>query len=151
MVQKLKDYVKKQNLNLIYSIIVSVLIVIFVEVINSNKFQNPFWEITDGISFFSGISLLIFVLTPIMFGLITTDKEGSVVVGVVPITSILLYTNFISGSHMGMILKGIAYTGSLAVIGGVEGYLASTKRIEYIFIAVCLGILWILVFLTCGF
>ena len=117
--------------------------------------MSPYFKIFGdyeaGISYaISTITILIFPIAPIIYGRITGDEIGSIVVGVIPIVIVLFYGNFILGStyHISRILKVIAYTGSLAFIGGVEGYFASKKKIEHLLIAICLGILWISVFLS---
>jgi len=96
------------------------------------------------------ITILIFPLAPIIYGRVTKDQVGSIIVGVIPIVVISFYGNFILGntSQMSRILRVIDYTGSLAIIGGLEGYFASKKRRRYILIAIFSGILWILVFLS---
>ena len=94
------------------------------------------------------ITILICPIAPIIYGLATKDQVGSIIVGVIPIVAVLFCANFIIGntSHISRILSVIGYAGSLAIIGGVEGYFASKKRIEHLLIAICSGIVWTLAF-----
>ncbi|WP_048174459.1 hypothetical protein [Methanosarcina siciliae] len=98
----------------------------------------------------STITILIFPITPIIYGWVTKDKVGSIVVGVTPIIVVLLYGNFILGStyYMNRILKVIVYTGSLATLGGLAGYFSSKREFKYLIISIFFGILWIPVFLS---
>lgn len=142
------NFQKRLLLPLIISFIIFVSVVI-VDV--ASPFFKIFGDYEADIRYaISTITILIFPIAPIIYGWIIKDEVGSIVVGVIPIVAVLFYGNFILGStyHMSRILEVIAYAGSLAIIGGIEGYFASKKRIEHLLIAICLGILWILVFLS---
>lgn len=140
---------KRLILPLIISFIIFAIIVI--DHYMGSPFPKIFGSYETNVKYaVSIITILIFPISPIIYGRITKDELGSIIVGAIPIVAVLFYGNFILGStyHMSRILRVIGYTGSLAIIGGAEGYFASKERIEYILIAICLGILWILAFLN---
>lgn len=146
-VQKMnsKDYI--QNRKFIYSIIVSMLIILFEVSYSTDVFR----EITGNYRpLFGIISFLLLPAAPIIYGWVTKDKVGAIVVGVLPISSILLYGNFILGNvySVSNILKVIAYAGVFTILGGMAGYLASKRRMRDILVAIGLGVVWILVYLS---
>jgi hypothetical protein len=41
----------------------------------------------------------------------------------------------------------LAYFGVLAILGGLEGYFASVKKIEYNILAICCFLFWVVIFI----
>lgn len=144
-IQKLKNYI--QNTNLISSIIVSLLIVVFEVIYGTDTFR----EIAGNYrSFFGIIGLVLMPVSPIIYGLITKDKVGAIVVGIVPISCMLF--KFISESSPHFLWNNIlgvtAYVVVYAILGGTAGYLASKRKAVHLLVAICLSIAWILVYLS---
>ncbi|WP_135605140.1 hypothetical protein [Methanococcoides sp. NM1] len=84
------------------------------------------------------MGLFLLALALIMYGLITRDKIGSVIIGVVPVVGLFLYfelSSIISGEFISMGI--LAYFGILAILAGMEGYFASIKEIQYNILAIC--------------
>ncbi|WIM42134.1 hypothetical protein [Methanosarcina mazei] len=99
------------------------------------------------------ISIFVYPLAPIFYGLQTKDRIGSVIVGTVPILCLfyeLHLNSFIAGNvpETERILDIFTYFGSLAIIGGLEGYYASKEQFDSLIIAVVLAIFWISIFLN---
>lgn len=93
-------------------------------------------------------SLFLLALAPIMYGLITRDKIGSVIIGVVPVIGLFFYfysSSIILGEFISMEI--LAYFGVLATLGGLEGYFASVKKIEYNLLAICCFLFWVVIFI----
>jgi len=144
--QKYTKYI--QNTTLIYSIILSVLIVIFF--MNIDAFEHALEE-TTGNKIALGEMVFLLPVIPIIYGWVTKEKVGGIVVGVVPITSLMIYGH-LSGisTHpqtysLSYILKVIAYIGALDVLGGGAGFLASERKTGYLLVAIGLSIVWVLV------
>jgi hypothetical protein len=80
------------------------------------------------------------------------DKIGSIMIGTVPMVGIIfggLLGLLISGgsSNLAEMVRSIAYVGSLSMAGGLGGYFASKRELKYLLVAICFGILWILILL----
>lgn len=93
------------------------------------------------------IGIFLFPATPIIYGLITRDKIGSVMVGAMPIVGTIIFGMLLSGQlddipDMMQIVYLVAYFGSLSVVGGLEGYFASKGESM---VAIAFGALWVLV------
>ncbi|MDY0387978.1 MAG: hypothetical protein RBT65_12800 [Methanolobus sp.] len=136
---------------LILPLIVAFIIFVIVVTINAlDPLDRMFGG--HGRNFEAIITILIFPVVPIIYGWFTEDDTGAVIVGIVPIVSFLFYGNFVYGNFVlgdkSRILDVTTYAVSLASVGGLGGYFASKRRIEYLFIAICLCVLWILVFFT---
>jgi hypothetical protein len=145
----LQKYTKNiQNTTLIYSIILSVLIVIFF--MNIDAFEHSL-EKTTGNKITLDEMVFLLPVIPIIYGWVTKDKVGGIIVGAVPITSLMIYGHFLGiSTHpytygLSYILKVIAYIGVLDVLGGGTGYLASERKIGHLLVAICLSIAWMLV------
>jgi hypothetical protein len=95
-------------------------------------------------------TFLIFILPmlPLIFGFITRDKIGAVLMGIMPFLGlfsvILLGESNSSISGMRWLTRAIPFWLVLIAIAGLEGYFASTRKMSSIFVAICLYILWIL-------
>lgn len=92
-------------------------------------------------------STLLLPVAPIMYGLITKDKIGSVIIGVVPVVGLFLdiyLSLIISGDFTSM--NTLAFFGILAILGGLEGYFASRKEIQYNILAICCFLFWMVIF-----
>jgi hypothetical protein len=90
--------------------------------------------------------------SPIIYGWIRGDKIGSIMIGTVPMVGIIfggLLGLLISGgsSNLAEMVRSIAYVGSLSMAGGLGGYFASKRELKYLLVAICFGILWILILL----
>ncbi|MCM1986310.1 hypothetical protein [Methanococcoides seepicolus] len=93
-------------------------------------------------------SLFLLALAPIMYGLITRDKIGSVIVGVLPVVGLFLYfysSSIISREFISMEI--LTYFGILVILGGLEGYFASIKEIQYNILAICCFLFWVVFFI----
>lgn len=93
------------------------------------------------------LGLFFLALAPIMYGLITRDKIGSVIIGVVPVVGLFLYfysSSIISGEFISV--ETLVYFGVLAILGGMEGYFTSVKKIEYNLLAICCFLFWTVIF-----
>jgi hypothetical protein len=137
-----------QNTTLIYSIILSVLIIIFF--MNIDAFEHALEE-TTGNKITLGFMAFLLPVIPIIYGWVTKDKVAGIVIGVIPLTSLMIYGHF-SGINthpyiynLSYILKVIAYIGALDVLGGGAGYLASERKTGPLLVAIGLSIAWILV------
>ncbi len=95
---------------------------------------------------------LIFILPilPIIYGIITRNKIGAILIGVLPflgISIMILFMEIIEISSIGRLYNVITFWFTLTVIAGFEGYFASQRKI---LIACGLLILLICVFLFFG-
>jgi hypothetical protein len=107
--------------------------------------KGVYWEYVGTIFFFA------LPAVPIIYGCITKEKIGSILIGVLPFLGF-----FISGfiiSHSGLAdvrlpqIREVLYMLSLICIPGIEGYFASRRGILSVSIAICLYILWFRIFL----
>lgn len=95
----------------------------------------------------------IFVLpaVPIIYGCITKEKIGSILMGVMPFLGVFISSFIISHSGLADVrlpqIREIHYMLSLICIPGIEGYFASRREILSVVIAICLYILWFRIFL----
>ncbi|WP_129598152.1 hypothetical protein [Methanohalophilus profundi] len=117
---------------------------------NIDAFEHALEE-TTGNKIALGEMVFLLPVIPIIYGWVTKDKVGGIVVGVVPITSLMIYGHFLGiSAHpytygLSYILKVTAYIGVLDVLGGGAGYLASERKIGHLLVAICLSIVWMLV------
>lgn len=117
--------------------------------------RDPLRALGGGASIYSPIEfIIVFGLptAPIIYGWIRGDKIGSTMIGTVPMVGIIfggLLGLLISGgsSNLPEMVRSIAYVGSLSMAGGLGGYFASKRELKYLVVAICFGILWILIFL----
>jgi hypothetical protein len=99
-------------------------------------------------------TFLIFILPlfPLIYGYITRDKVGAVLMGVMPFLGlfsvILLGESDFSISSVRWLTRAISFWLVLIIIAGLEGYFASKRKISSLFVAIGLYILWILWFLS---
>ncbi len=99
-------------------------------------------------------TFLIFILPmlPIIYGYITRDKVGAVLMGVMPflgLFSVILFGELDSSiSAMRWLTRAIPFWLVLIIIAGLEGYFASKRKMSALFVAIGLYILWILWFLS---
>jgi hypothetical protein len=91
--------------------------------------------------------MLLLPLAPIIYGLLTGDRIGSVIIGVIPVIGLFL------DIYLGLIVSGefietetLAYFGILIILGGMEGYFASKKEIEYNILSICCFLFWMVIF-----
>ncbi|MCM1987682.1 hypothetical protein [Methanococcoides seepicolus] len=93
-------------------------------------------------------SMFLLPIAPIMYGLITRDKIGSITIGVVPVVGLFLYiylSSIISRDFTR--IDALAFFGILAILGGLEGYFASIKEIQYNILAICCFLFWVVFFI----
>lgn len=142
---------------LILPLIISFIIfvaVVFEDVVS--PYFKIFGDYEAGISYaISTITILIFPITPIIYGWVTKDKVGSIVVGAVPIFVSLFFGNLFFGNliynngfSISRFFTILVYTVSLATLGGLAGYFSSKKEFKYLIISIFFGTLWISVFLS---
>ena len=99
-------------------------------------------------------TFLIFILPlfPLIYGHITRDKVGAILMGVMPfwgLFSVLLFGELDSFlSAMSWLTRAIPFWLVLIIIAGLEGYFASKRKMSSLFVAIGLYILWILWFLS---
>jgi hypothetical protein len=94
------------------------------------------------------VIIFLFPAVPIIYGWITKNEIGAILVGVLPIMGFLLLLNFdyfYPFPDLKRIVEVLAYGGSLSIISGLEGYFASKRMI---LIAILLGALWFFIFLS---
>ncbi|SES68676.1 hypothetical protein SAMN04488587_0582 [Methanococcoides vulcani] len=133
---------------LILSIIISSVIIVITTGVNhlEHALRTTIGDLlTFPIVFFS---MFLLPIAPIMYGLITRDKIGSVIIGVIPVIGLFLniyLSLIISGDFTSM--DTLAYFGILAVLGGLEGYFASIKEIQYNILAICCFLFWVVFFI----
>ncbi len=91
--------------------------------------------------------MLLLPLAPIIYGLLTGDRIGSVIIGVIPVIGLFL------DIYLGLIVSGefistetLAYFGILAILGGLVGYFAARKEIEYNILSICCFLFWMVIF-----
>ncbi|RLG33078.1 hypothetical protein DRN97_05880 [Methanosarcinales archaeon] len=95
-------------------------------------------------------TFLIFILPlfPLIYGYITRDKVGAILMGVMPFwglfSVILLGESDFSISSVRWLTRAIPFWLVLIIIAGLEGYFASKRKISSLFVAIGLYILWIL-------
>ena len=99
------------------------------------------------------ISIFVYPIAPIFYGLQTKNRIGSIIVGTVPILCLfyeLHLNSFIAGNvpETKRIINVFTYFGSLTIIGGLEGYYASKEQFDSLIIAIVLVIFWISIFLN---
>ncbi|WP_240664664.1 hypothetical protein [Methanosarcina sp. MSH10X1] len=109
---------------------------------------------TYGERFETVVSLLIFPVTPIIYGWVVKDKIGAAIVGAVPIFLLLFFGNLFFGNliymdsfNLSRFLTILIYAVSLATLGSLAGYFASKREFKYLIISIFFGVLWISVFL----
>ncbi|HJH27570.1 MAG TPA: hypothetical protein C5S37_12605 [Methanophagales archaeon] len=98
-------------------------------------------------------TIFVFILpaVPIIYGGITKDKIGAILIGVLPFFGLFI-SSFIIG-HSGLAdvrlpqIREFLYMLSLIGIPGIEGYFAARREILPLLIAICLYILWFRIFL----
>lgn len=95
---------------------------------------------------------LIFILPilPIIYGVITKDKIGAILMGALPflgISIMILFMEIIEISSIWRLINVITFWFTLITIAGFEGYFASQRKI---LTACSLCILWIFVFFLFG-
>jgi len=99
-------------------------------------------------------TFLIFILPlfPLIYGYITGDKVGAILMGVLPflgLFSVLLFGELDSSlSAMSWLTRAIPFWLVLIIIAGLEGYFASKRKMSALFVAIGLYILWVLCFLS---
>ena len=96
---------------------------------------------------------LIFILPmfPIIYGVITRDKIGAILMGVMPFFGLFIVALFAasdSSIFMRWLTRAIPFWGTLITIAGFEGYFASQRQKSSFLIACSLYVLWILVFFS---
>jgi len=137
---------------LVSPVVVSLLIIALIELVG--MIGDPFRVESGGASiywlFVETFILFLFPAAPIIYGEITRDRPGSILVGAIPIMGFILLLNFnyfYPSSDLKRIVEVVAYGVSLSAVAGLEGYFASKR--EYL-AAFCLYVLWLFIFLSFG-
>jgi len=113
---------------------------------------DPFRRNGASIFWASVETFLIFILPmlPIIYGYITRDKVASTLMGAMPFSGFFIVTLF-KATHspifMRWLTSAIPFWLVLIIIAGLEGYFASQRKIFSFLVAICLYILYILLFL----
>ena len=119
--------------------------------------RDPLRTLGVGASIYSSIDTIIILglppAAPIIYGWIRGDKIGSMIIGIIPMAGFIfggLLGLLISGgsSNLPEMVRSIAYVGSLSMAGGLAGYFASKRKLKYLLVAICFGILWIFILLS---
>lgn len=146
---------EKMKIKVIRSVIVPLLVSVLIHIFALSVFIFDIFHILPELFevLMVLISIFVYPLAPIFYGLQTKDRIGSVIVGTVPILCLfyeLHLNSFIAGNvpETERILDIFTYFGSLAIIGGLEGYYASKEQFDSLIIAVVLAIFWISIFLN---
>lgn len=97
-------------------------------------------------------TFLIFILPmlPIVYGYLTRDKVGAILMGVMPFFGLFIVALFAasdSSIFMRWLTRAIPFWLTLITLAALEGYFASQRKI---LTACSLYILWILIFLLFG-
>lgn len=132
---------------LILSIVISS--VITITVVGINHFEHALRAAIGDLLTLPIVLFSMFILpvAPIIYGLITRDKSGSTIVGIIPVIGLFFYIYFNSIISREFIsVATLAYFGVLAILGGLEGYFASVKKIEYNILAICCFLFWVVIF-----
>lgn len=110
------------------------------------------WGYVAGIwGFFEIIALLATVSVPVIYGWKTGDAHGAAITGILPVLIVMIILRGISGNFPqtpGLLIEMVIYTGSLCIIGGLEGIFASRRDTKFLGIAFALACLWCFVFLS---
>lgn len=127
---------------------VAALVVLLYPILIDDPLKVPiYWTYVGTIFFF------ILPAIPIIYGCVTKDKIGAILIGVLPFLGFFISSFIISHSGMTDVrlplprIREILYMLSLICIPGIEGYFASRRRILSVSIAICLYILWFRIFL----
>lgn len=138
---------------LVQPLIISFIVVFIVVGLETVDLYRMFG--TYGERFETVVNLLIFPVTPIIYGWIVKDKIGAVIVGAVPIFIILFFGNlffgnliYTNGLSISRFFTILLYAVSLATLGSLAGYFASKKEFKYLVISIFFGIVWISVFFS---
>ena len=93
---------------------------------------------------------ILYSVVPIIYGWVSRDKIGSIIVGVVPTLEFLLLGILILvgtyDADMSRIKMTIIYFGSLAFIGGMGGYFGAKRKKEYLILVIFLSCIWFMIF-----
>lgn len=142
---------------MILPLIISFIIFVIVIIVNiGSPFFRIFGDYEANIKYIiSTITILIFPVTPIIYGWIVKDKIGAIIVGTVPIFILLFFGNLFFGNliynngfSISRFFTILLYAVSLATLGGLAGYFSSKKEFKYLIISIFFGVLWISVFLS---
>lgn len=130
---------------LILPLIISFIIFVIVIIVNiGSPFFKIFGDYEADIKYIiSTITILIFPVTPIIYGWIVKDKIGAIIVGTVPIFILLFFGNLFFGNliynngfSISRFFTILLYAVSLATFGGLAGYFSSKKEFKYFIISI---------------
>ncbi|MCD6210141.1 hypothetical protein CW713_10535 [Methanophagales archaeon] len=135
---------------LVSPVVVSLLIIALIELVG--MIGDPFRVESGGASiywlFVETFILFLLPAAPIIYGWITRDRPGSILVGAIPIMGFILLLNFnyfYPSPDLKRIVEVVAYGVGLSAVAGLEGYFASKRIIP---VAILLGIVWFFIFFT---
>jgi len=149
----LKDKIdtKKLLISLIALLFVSALIIFTAVIFFTNE---TFRTITGGYWSYLEIPVMFMIpAAPLIYGWITRDKIGSIVVGIIPWFGFMMSIAIMSGSIYDFFspikfIELIFYYGIYSIVGGLAGYFASKRDIAYLLIAIILAMGWITIFIS---
>lgn len=143
---------KKALTSLIAALSVSALIMFIAVIFFTNE---PFRTMAGGYWHVLELPVLFMIpATPLIYGWVTRDKIGSVVVGIIPLFGFRMSIMIMSGSiydHFSPVkfIELILYHYvSYSIVGGLAGHFASKRDISNLLIAIILEIFWILIFIS---
>jgi hypothetical protein len=138
---------KKLILSVILPVIVSLLIIALDWIVCVDRlFHRAHLFMIHGI--LELFVTFLFPAAPVIYGWITKNRLGSILVGAIPIMGFLLLLNFgyfYPSPDLERIIRVVAYGVCLSTVAGLEGYFASKTIIP---IAILLGVLWFFIFLV---
>jgi ABC-type polysaccharide/polyol phosphate export permease len=96
------------------------------------------------------IIILLFPVTPVIYGWITRDHVGAMIIGILPMFLLGLIIPARSGDfpESRWIITGIVYWGMLMLLAGLAGYFAAKKELKYLIVSVFLIGVWFAVFVS---
>ena len=99
------------------------------------------------------LSLIIIVLlpaVPVIYGWITGNRTGALIIGVVPLLILGLIIPIQSGDFLNRqwVATAIAYWGTLMLIAGLAGYFAAKKELKSLVVSGILVGVWFAVFVS---
>jgi hypothetical protein len=99
------------------------------------------------------LSLIIIVLlpaVPVIYGWITGNQTGAIVIGIVPLLILGLIIPIQSGDFPDRYWVGtaIAYWGTLMLIAGLAGYFAAKKELKSLVVSGILVVVWFAAFVS---
>ena len=101
--------------------------------------------------FISIIALLATIISPLVYGWLSRDSTGAIVIGALPFLLVTGVARIVSPpgpAEAGFLAWSVVYILSLSLVGGLEGYFAARKTTGNVLIALLLAALWAGIFFS---